>query len=181
MASKWVARPAFSTLPTMRISRSVFNDGEEEKSMSIKTITVEKLHDKIADGENLLILDVRNPEDFQNWKIEGKNVQNLNIPYFDFLDDEKAAESHLSKETEVVVVCVKGGSSEMVAEMLADQGYDVFSVEGGMHAWGDSYTFKSVVEDSDISIYQGIRPARGCLSYVIASQDEAIIVDPLRH
>ncbi|SDC39979.1 Glyoxylase, beta-lactamase superfamily II [Melghirimyces thermohalophilus] len=149
--------------------------------MSIKTITVEKLQDKIADGENLLILDVRNPEDFQNWKIEGKNVQNLNIPYFDFLDNEKAAESHLSKETEVVVVCVKGGSSEMVAEMLADQGYDVFSLEGGMQAWGDFYTFQPVVEDSDISLYQGIRPARGCLSYVIASRDEAIIVDPLRH
>ncbi|WP_206093766.1 rhodanese-like domain-containing protein [Paludifilum halophilum] len=149
--------------------------------MAFKTITVEELQDKMANGDDFLVLDVRNPEDYEDWKIEGKTIRTVNIPYFDFLDDEKAAEPHLSEDTEVVVVCAKGGSSEMVAEMLVNQGYDVSSLNGGMQAWGNFYSFQPVAESAELSIYQVIRPARGCLSYVIASNNKAIIVDPLRH
>ena len=38
-----------------------------------------------------------------------------------------------------------------------------------------------IPEEDELMIRQVIRPARGCLSYVIASRGEAVIVDPLRH
>jgi len=38
-----------------------------------------------------------------------------------------------------------------------------------------------VVESPDLAIYQVSRPARGCLSYVVASARKAVVIDPLRH
>lgn len=38
----------------------------------VKTITVKELTRKILDHEETFILDVRNTDDFDDWKIEGK-------------------------------------------------------------------------------------------------------------
>jgi glyoxylase-like metal-dependent hydrolase (beta-lactamase superfamily II) len=38
-----------------------------------------------------------------------------------------------------------------------------------------------VVETPELAIYQVWRPARGCLSYVVASEGKALVIDPLRH
>lgn len=149
--------------------------------MAFKTMTPEELRDQIAKGEDVLILDVRNPEDYEDWKIEGRTVRSVNIPYFDFLDDEKAGEPHLSKDTQVVSVCAKGGSSQMVAELLADQGYDVASLEGGMKAWSQIYHRVPIIEEDNLKLYQVLRPAKGCISYLLVSDNEALVLDPARH
>lgn len=41
--------------------------------------------EKVLFGE-LFILDVRNETDYEDWKIEGKQVSSINKPYFDLLD-----------------------------------------------------------------------------------------------
>ena len=41
--------------------------------------------EKVLFGE-LFILDVRNEADYEDWKIEGKQVSSINKPYFDLLD-----------------------------------------------------------------------------------------------
>src|SRR5207237_9956690 len=51
----------------------------------------------------------------------------------------------------------------------------------GMKAWGEHYAVRALVEDPDLAIYQVSRPARGCLSYIVASAGKAIVIDPLRH
>lgn len=38
---------------------------------------------KIFNKEPLFILDVRNENDFSDWKIEGHDFDHLNVPYFD--------------------------------------------------------------------------------------------------
>jgi glyoxylase-like metal-dependent hydrolase (beta-lactamase superfamily II) len=50
-----------------------------------------------------------------------------------------------------------------------------------MKAWGEHYATRTVVEGPDLAIYQVSRPARGCLSYVVASAGKAIVIDALRH
>ncbi len=60
-------------------------------------------------------------------------------------------------------------------------GYDSASLQGGMKAWGEHYAIHAITESADLAIYQVSRPARGCLSYVIASDGKAIVIDPLRH
>jgi rhodanese-related sulfurtransferase len=44
----------------------------------------------------------------------------------------------LPKNIEIYVICAKGGSSEFVAQQIAEEGFiDVYSVEGGMKAWSE--------------------------------------------
>lgn len=152
---------------------------------------------KLDAGEKLFILDLRNTEEFEAWKIESPNpLPMMNAPYYEILaeaDDPEDIQGtfagyakanwadQLPNDSEILVICAKGSTSGYAAEGLQTLGYKVSHLEGGMIAWGDYYDFKPVLESGTLSVYQVIRPARGCLSYVIASGSDAIIVDPLRH
>ena len=50
-----------------------------------------------------------------------------------------------------------------------------------MAAWGDHYEVRVVEETRRLTIVQISRPARGCLSYLLTSGGEAMVVDPARH
>lgn len=50
-----------------------------------------------------------------------------------------------------------------------------------MAAWGDHYEMRVVEETPRLTILQISRPARGCLSYLLAGGGEAMVVDPARH
>lgn len=155
------------------------------------------LHHQLSDAHRFAILDVRNEDEYAQWKIEGRvPLPSLNIPYFELLDLEdeqeeiaaaveravqKLLKGKLPEGEPVLVVCAKGDTSPHVAEGLRRQGYDAFNLEGGMAAWGDHYEMRLIVTSARLSIYQISRPAKGCLSYVVASGGEAIVVDPARH
>ncbi|MCL6446251.1 MAG: MBL fold metallo-hydrolase, partial [Alicyclobacillus sp.] len=144
------------------------------------SLTVEQLHQKMNQGESVFILDVRNPEDYNEWKIEGRNVQSVNIPYFDFLDEDETVYQDLPKDTEIIVVCAKGGSSEMVAEMLEEKGYQVRSLQEGMRGWSQLYVPVTISVDENMKLVQFNRLAKGCLSYMVISEGFALVVDPGR-
>src|SRR5690606_41629058 len=90
---------------------------------------------KVIGNEPLFILDVRNDDAFDDWKIEGKQFQHLNIPYFDLLDGVEEILPQIPRDTDVVVVCAKEGSSTMVAEVLSEAGLDVGYLAGGLKGW----------------------------------------------
>jgi glyoxylase-like metal-dependent hydrolase (beta-lactamase superfamily II)/rhodanese-related sulfurtransferase len=155
------------------------------------------LHQRLAGVHPFAILDVRNEDEFAQWKIEGKApLQSVNIPYFELLDLEdeneevaaavaRAVPRHLKNDlpmgTPVLVVCAQGDTSPHVAEGLRRQGYEAFNLEGGMAAWGNHYEVRPIVESTRLTIIQISRPAKGCLSYVVASGGEAVVVDAARH
>lgn len=145
-------------------------------------ITAKELAQKIVKNERIFILDVRNKEEFDNWKIEGEKVNIINEPYFDLLDGIEPVADKLNKDQKVIVVCAKGGSSQMVAEMLDEAGFtNVFNLEGGMKAWSEHVEPVKVADlNSGGSLYQFVRLGKGCLSYFIESNGEAAIVDAAR-
>ncbi|MEN1967239.1 MBL fold metallo-hydrolase [Lentibacillus sp. N15] len=148
----------------------------------VKTISTKELAQKIVNQENTFILDVRNTDEFDNWKIEGRNMEVLNEPYFNLLDGIDPVADKLRKDQEMIVVCAKGGSSEMIADMLRDAGFTkVFNLEGGMKAWGE---YLQPVKIGDLhdggSLYQFVRLGKGCLSYFIESNGEAAVIDASR-
>ncbi|EGK08438.1 metallo-beta-lactamase [Desmospora sp. 8437] len=149
--------------------------------MAVYNLSAEQLRDKMNKGESLFILDVRNEGDYEDWKIEGKTIESLNIPYFEFLDDEDVADDRLPKDKDIVTVCAKGGSSEYVAEILDGKGFRAASLDGGMKAWSQVYNTVPVDEENQLKLYQINRMAKGCLSYMIFSRGEAAVVDPGRH
>ena len=73
---------------------------------------------KVIENEELFILDVRNHDAFEDWKIEGHKFEYLNIPYFELLDGVEEILPKIPTDKDVLVVCAKEGSSLMVAEML---------------------------------------------------------------
>ncbi|MEH6989812.1 MBL fold metallo-hydrolase [Cytobacillus firmus] len=148
----------------------------------VKTITVKELTRKILDHEETFILDVRNTDDFDDWKIEGKNVHVINAPYFDLLEGVESIQDKLPKDQEIFVVCAKGGSSEFVAEQVAEAGFsNVYSIEGGMKAWSEHL---EPIKIGDLkqggSIYQFVRIGKGCLSYLIESNGKGALIDANR-
>ncbi len=146
-------------------------------------INVAELDEMLMRGEQFLLLDVRNQDEFERWKIEGRTpVETLNIPYFAFLENEEENIARVPKDKRVVVVCAKGGSSEYVAGLLRDRGYEAVNLEGGMIAWGNYYRVRRIPDTgTDLSIYQIIRVARGDLAYAVVSNGEAVLIDPTRH
>lgn len=147
----------------------------------VTPITAEEVAKKVINKEKFFVLDVRNEDAFADWKIEGENIQYLNIPYFDLLDGVEEILDQIPTDQAVVVVCAKEGSSIFVAEMLAEAGRDVTYLLGGMKAWSEHLEPVKVGDLKDGgAIYQFIRIGKGCLSYMIISNGEAVIVDATR-
>jgi glyoxylase-like metal-dependent hydrolase (beta-lactamase superfamily II)/rhodanese-related sulfurtransferase len=153
---------------------------------AIAALTAAEMYETILDGSAPFILDVRNEDDFERWRVEGRAGLNiLNLPYFEFVEDEEASlhtlARHVSTEEEILVVCAKEGSAQFVAEILRDAGYSVSYLKEGITSWGDLYDVRDVVSGAYGRIIQIARPARGDLSFVLISDGQAAIVDPLRH
>ncbi|AZU61631.1 MBL fold metallo-hydrolase [Neobacillus mesonae] len=149
--------------------------------MTVKNVTAKELTERVLNKEKLFILDVRNESDFSDWKVEGENFDYLNIPYFELIDGIEPIADKIPKDRDVVTICAKGGSSIFVAEQLVEEGFDnIYSLEDGMKAWSE-YLYKvKVYEDEDIKVFQFVRVGKGCLSYMVVSDGEALIVDPAR-
>ena len=150
--------------------------------MPVKQMTANEVAKKVINKEELFILDVRNESDFNDWKIEGQNIETLNIPYFDILDGVEEIIDTIPTNKDVLVVCAKEGSSIFVAEMLSDVGLSVSYLKGGMKAWSE---YLEPIKIGDLpnggEIYQFVRLGKGCLSYMIVSSGEAAIIDSSRN
>ena len=125
----------------------------------------------------MFILDVRNEDDYRDWKIEGEAVTSINIPYFDLLDGVEGVLEQFPKNQQVLVVCAKEGSSKFIAEMLVEAGVeDVAYLQGGMKTWSEYLYQAKVYEDQDVKVYQFIRVGKGCLSYMVVKSDRSHVV-----
>lgn len=148
--------------------------------MGMQAITPEKLNEWVVNKKEFFIFDVRNVKDFEDWKVEGENIQYLNIPYFELIDGIDEVAGQLPKDKEIVVICAKEGSSVMVAELLSDAGFNVSYLSGGMKSWSEYLYPVEVYKDGQIKVLQFIRVGKGCLSYMVLSENEALVVDPSR-
>ncbi|WP_347862050.1 MBL fold metallo-hydrolase [Salimicrobium sp. PL1-032A] len=149
--------------------------------MALHAMKPSELAKKVVNKEDLFILDVRNEDAFEDWKVEGENFEYKNVPYFDLIDGVEDIMDDLPKDKEILVVCAKEGSSIMVGDMLSDEGLEVSYLEGGMKAWSEHL---EPVKISDLNnggeLYQFVRLGKGCLSYMVLSGGEAAVIDANR-
>ncbi|ACX64600.1 MBL fold metallo-hydrolase [Paenibacillus sp. Y412MC10] len=149
--------------------------------MTVREMNTQEVAMKVIRKESLFLLDVRNPSDFEDWKIEGEGVRPLNIPYFDLIDGVEEILDQIPMDQEVLVVCAKEGSSVMVAEMLAEHGRNVAYLKGGMKAWSEHLVPLKIGSLADGgTLYQFVRIGKGCLSYMAVSNGEAALFDATR-
>ncbi len=92
------------------------------------TITVRELKDRLDKGDNLFILDVREPHEYSMAKIEGSVL----IP----LGTLPTSLEKLNPEDEIVALCHKGMRSADATGFLLQQGFsNVKNLVGGIDAW----------------------------------------------
>lgn len=150
------------------------------------SIEVGEVLRRIDAGERFFLLDVRNAEDAERWKLEGvKPVASSNIPYFEFIEGEAEAIAQVPRDHgEVAVLCAKGSASDFVADLLRKAGISARNIAGGMIAYGAYLEPVKVplapADEGRFEIWQINRRGKGCLSYLVRSGDEALLVDPTR-
>ena len=89
-------------------------------------IEPEQVHKKLLAGEQLLIIDVREPWEYVQRHIPGA----VNMPVSRFT----VSVPQLPKEP-IITVCEHGIRSETIRAILTRHGYDVLSMRGGMSVW----------------------------------------------
>jgi glyoxylase-like metal-dependent hydrolase (beta-lactamase superfamily II)/rhodanese-related sulfurtransferase len=155
-----------------------------EADLAVTSRPISDVYADLLAGKQRVILDVRNEDDFARWRIDGRSsLQLVNVPYFNFIEEEAESLAKVPRvpDAEVLVVCAKEGSSEFVAQILVENGIKAAYLEGGILSWGGLYDVRNVMVTEYGRIIQAARPARGDLSFVVISQGQAAIIDPLRH
>jgi rhodanese-related sulfurtransferase len=101
-----------------------------ELAVTLQTATVHELRDKVFAGEELSVLDVREPHETALGIIEGA----LRMPWTSGV--LKSEHATLPTGHPTYVICRSGARSLPAATYLVDQGHTcVFNVQGGMNAW----------------------------------------------
>jgi glyoxylase-like metal-dependent hydrolase (beta-lactamase superfamily II) len=154
----------------------------EEMEVKVAARGIVDVYEDLLHDRQRVIVDVRNRDDFDRWRVDGRDsLKIVNIPYFDFIEEEEESVAQVPTGSDVLVVCAKEGSSQFVAEILAERGINASYLADGILSWGDLYDTRTIADEAFGKVIQVARPARGDLSFVIISDGEAAIVDPLRH
>jgi adenylyltransferase/sulfurtransferase len=99
-------------------------------SSSIPAISVRELKQKIDQASAMLVLDVREPFEYEIARIDGSKL----IP----LDELTDRLGELNREQEIVAVCKSGVRSAYAVQLLQRSGFaHSFNLEGGVDAWAD--------------------------------------------
>jgi glyoxylase-like metal-dependent hydrolase (beta-lactamase superfamily II)/rhodanese-related sulfurtransferase len=153
----------------------------DETDATVVDATAEELKARIDRGEDVFVLDVRARETYDEWHLEGERLEVLNYPYFELLDElPEELIRVLPEDIPITTLCAKGETSEMVAEAVSREGLDVEHLVDGMEGWARIYESMELDTASSATIVQYQRPSSGCLAYLVVSDGEAAVIDPLR-
>lgn len=94
-------------------------------------VSPDAIKDRIDNGDSLTILDVRDPHEYEENRLDPGNGTIINIPYKQH-DDLAQMANHLPDIEKVYVICWTGVCSQRVAKALETEGYEAVSVDGGM-------------------------------------------------
>ena len=104
---------------------------KEEQALKngIPQVSVQELKQRRDAGEDVFVLDVREPYEYQIAQIGGTLIPQNDVP-------NRLAE--IPRDREIIVQCRSGQRSQRIAEFLAQAGYpNVKNLAGGILAWSD--------------------------------------------
>lgn len=99
-----------------------------EEGGILENISKDLFAQKIKD--DVLILDVRTPDETQLGIIEGATLINI------YDDDFETKIDLMEKSKPILVYCASGGRSSQAATILAEHGFmEIYNLEGGLYGW----------------------------------------------
>lgn len=150
----------------------------ESLDRDISPSELKKLLDSKNSQEQVFLLDVREPDEFQQWNIENS----INIPLGKLTDLESL--DKIPKNKRIVTICPHGNRATIGKYILERYGYNVSSLEGGLKAWSSSFEYAENKYDVNVStkvkLLQFRRIGKGCMSYLLVSNDQSTaVIDPV--
>jgi glyoxylase-like metal-dependent hydrolase (beta-lactamase superfamily II)/rhodanese-related sulfurtransferase len=147
----------------------------------VPTIDVATLRTWLEQHRRVTVLDVRPTRDRTEWRIpESQHVDAYDALWAD--DPAALADVALPADAPVVTVCAAGRTSLIAARHLRARGLDAISLDGGMRAWSLAWNSAPValpdVGPSAAQIVQVRRTGKGCLSYLVGADQQALVIDP---
>ena len=119
----------FRMVPLMTVCFFAIVSCKSGEAQEVVDVDVEQVKE-LAKQPDILILDVRTPEEFGQGRITGARM--INFLGEDF--DVKIAQ--LDKDQPIVVYCAKGGRSSQAAKRLDAQGFKtIYNYSGGFNDW----------------------------------------------
>jgi rhodanese-related sulfurtransferase len=128
------AKEASQSMTEMGIQAFYLEGGMDNLSENIvshsqTTINSEELMQVIAADEDLYLLDVREPDELLESKIDGA----VNIPLSEIFQPNGM--NGIPTDKPVIVICGSGNRATIATYALAQEGIDFQVLEGGMKAW----------------------------------------------
>lgn len=100
------------------------------------TIDPETLRERLENGEDVCVVDIRSEDDYEEDHIEGSQNRPIREALLSGNVEEALAElDGLPEDEELVMVCDAGVASTETARQLQDQNKDASALEGGLDAW----------------------------------------------
>jgi adenylyltransferase/sulfurtransferase len=125
------ANPTVTALIDYEHFCGIIPETPQEKNVKngVPQITVKELKGRRDAGEDVFLLDVREPYEYQIAQIGGTLIPQNDVP-------QRLAE--IPRDREIVVQCRSGARSQRIAEFLKQSGYtQVVNLAGGILAWSD--------------------------------------------
>lgn len=92
-------------------------------------IQADDLEEMMMINDNIQLIDVRTPEEFQEGHLE--NATNINWNDKDFALQTQ----DLNKEEPIYLYCKSGRRSAAAAQQLTKEGFEVYDLKGGIDYW----------------------------------------------
>ena len=102
---------------------------QEESTMGYQIITQEEAK-RMMEEEDVLILDVRQPHEF-----ESGHIPNAVLLTLQTIDEETAAAVIPAKDTTLLIYCRSGNRSKTASALLSEMGYTQIYEFGGINQW----------------------------------------------
>lgn len=137
------------------------------------SIAAAELQELLAAGRPVTVLDIRRPSD-REWSIPGSVA-------VDAYDAVKSGSLGPLADYEfgrgpVVTVCGVGATASIASRLLRAAGVDAVVLEGGMKAWSAAWN-AAQLNVSGCEVIQVRRTGKGCLSYLVESDGQAVVID----
>jgi glyoxylase-like metal-dependent hydrolase (beta-lactamase superfamily II) len=151
-------------------------------TLEVSEITPEELVQRLESGAKLRVLDVRLPAAVAAGRIDIVPPERfVNILGSQLLAMGEGIREALPTDGPIAVVCGRGNSSKQIAGILGELGYSAQSMRGGMAAWDVAVVPRRLTPPSGFDLFvQFDRIAKGATGYLLASNGEAIVIDPPR-
>jgi len=100
----------------------------------MKEITSKELHGRLAAGEDIILIDVREPYEHEEFNIGGINIPVTELPF-------RIEEVRQHGDQEIILYCQSGNRSMLAQKLLATQFniVNTLNLVGGARAWREAF------------------------------------------